>query len=124
MRTATIPSDPGRAGQDEGDKLYICRGWYKGGLHPGKVARSSSACHIGWGGHEERVNPFEVLVSEVFNWTAASGGSVPSGAVAAGEEYDGARLYICRGKYRNGIHPGKVGSTLVACHIGWYGKEV
>jgi len=57
-----------------------------------------------------------------FQWIAASGGSVPSGAVVGGREANGQPLYVCRGSYRGGVHVGKI--VGASCNIGWGGSEV
>ncbi|MCL6417651.1 DUF3421 domain-containing protein [Aestuariirhabdus sp. Z084] len=48
--------------ESDGEKLYICRGNYNGGVHSGKVRSAFGACNLGWGGEEVMVNPYEVLI--------------------------------------------------------------
>jgi hypothetical protein len=55
------------------------------------------------------------------HWVGASNGAIPAGAVAGGSE-PGRTLYICRARYNNGLHPGKV--VAQNCNIGWGGKEI
>ncbi|MEK8022028.1 MAG: DM9 repeat-containing protein [Candidatus Parabeggiatoa sp.] len=69
-----------------------------------------------------------------FTWTATDSnqvnttiGKVPSGAFKAGyngpiEPVKDNSLYVCRGNYKNSVHPGKLWKSW--CHIGWGGKEV
>ncbi|BBL76446.1 DM9 repeat-containing protein [Methylomagnum ishizawai] len=59
-------------------------------------------------------------------WVAASGGTVPEGAVKAGAEAAPGRqpLYVCRASYQGGLHPGKLRSDFKGCNLGWGGKEV
>lgn len=40
--------------------LYVCRGTYTNGVHPGKLV--PGGCSIGWGGNEVTLRKFEVLV--------------------------------------------------------------
>lgn len=40
----------------------VCRVHFNGGIHPGKLIPSSSACFIGWGGREHGIQNYEVLV--------------------------------------------------------------
>ena len=54
-------------------------------------------------------------------------GKVPSGAFKGGyngpiEPVKDDSLYVCRGNYKNSVHPGKLWKSW--CHIGWGGKEV
>ncbi|MGB0575667.1 MAG: DM9 repeat-containing protein [Alphaproteobacteria bacterium] len=48
-------------GKENGRSLYVCRAYYKGGSHPGKVV--SGKCNIGWGGKEIKLSSYEVLTS-------------------------------------------------------------
>jgi len=59
-------------------------------------------------------------------WVAASGGQVPAGALGAGAEKAPGKetLYVCRAKYHDGVHPGKLHATFHGCNIGFGGKEV
>lgn len=58
-----VPSSAIVAGNESnGEKLYICRGNYKGGVHSGKVRSAFGACNLSWGGKEVKVNPYEVLI--------------------------------------------------------------
>lgn len=101
-------------------ELYVCRGYYKGGVHPGKLYQGR--CNIGWGGDEIVLNRYEVLVSRLpFHWVTASHGNVPRSAIQTGYQQDGP-LYTCRVWYNDGLHLGKVVNGN--CNIGWGGKEI
>jgi hypothetical protein len=45
-----------------GEPLFVCRAYYNGGLHPGKVRPQFGAANIPYAGQEVKVNPYEVLV--------------------------------------------------------------
>lgn len=122
-----IPAGAFIVGQESnGQKLYLCRGNYQGGIHPGKISSTLKDCHIGYGGKERYVSPYEVLIApEAFGkWTNAMNGEVPAGAYVVGHESNGEKLYLCRGNYQGGVHPGKVRWAFKACNINWGGKEV
>ncbi len=106
--------------ESSGQKLYICRGHYRDGTHPGKIVGAN--CNFGWGGKEISLPNYEVLVGTAGRWMAASGGNVPEGAIAGGVEATGQKLIICRGRHEGGIHPGKIVGPN--CNIGWGGKEI
>ncbi len=61
-------------------------------------------------------------------WVSASNGSIPGGAFQGGFYQDGLAprnsLYVARAAYRNGIHPGKIGSGFRGCNIGYGGMEI
>lgn len=120
-RNGDVPEGTLISGQESnGEKLYECRANYKGGVHPGKVRKAFGACNIGWGGKEVAIKQYETYVV----WKRASNGEVPSTAIVGGSESDGTKIYICRGNYNGGVHPGKVRSEFGACNISWGGNEV
>jgi hypothetical protein len=57
-------------------------------------------------------------------WVRASGGTIPGGAVQAGNEANGAPLYICRAQYNGGLHPGKTRPGFNGCNIPYGGQEL
>jgi len=118
-----VPLDAVAGGAEgNGTLIYICRAFYSGGVHPGRVRPGTGGCHIGWGGTEHVIPFYEVLVPE---WASASNGSVPTGAYPYGEEANaGPFLYSCRGYLNGSMHPGKVRVGLPGCSIGWGGKSV
>jgi hypothetical protein len=121
-----IPAGAVSAGREaNGEQLYLCRANFKGGVHPGKIRPAFGGCNVPWGGAEHAVRSYEVLVGShgSYSWTRASGGGVPPGALAAGREANGDPLYICRGNFQGGVHPGKVRQAFGACNVPWGGGE-
>lgn len=115
-----VPPGAIPGGWEPGRTLYICHGWYQGGLHPGKIVGRN--CNIGWGGREILLNSYEVLVgnAQAVRWIDASHGGIPAGAVSGGYEPGRPNLYICRAQYR-GWQPGKVVGEN--CNYGYGGEE-
>lgn len=100
--------------------LFVCRAFYRGGVHPGKLYEGR--CNIGWGGSEVSLTQYEVLSSRTsLNWVPASYGNIPAGAIQGGYQQDGP-LYICQARYHGGIHSGKVIGQN--CNFGWGGREI
>lgn len=102
-------------------EMYVCRGYFRNGVHPGKLQAGS--CHIGWGGREILLSHFQVLVPQEVHltWLPASDGAIPANAIPGGHELGGP-LYICQAKYRGGMHPGKVVGEH--CNFAWGGREI
>ncbi|MBI1383973.1 MAG: DUF3421 domain-containing protein [Rhizobiales bacterium] len=48
--------------EQDGEPLYVCRAFFNGGIHAGKVRAQFGGCNIGWGGREHTVRDYEVLV--------------------------------------------------------------
>lgn len=64
---------------------------------------------------------FGQQVSAAPTWVADKAGHAPQGAIVGGSE-PGRNLIVCRAKYQNGSHPGKLVASN--CNIGWGGKEI
>jgi len=128
---ASLPAHAVMGGSENGAQLPVCRCAFKGGTHPGKVV--GTRCNIGWGGNEQSVASFEVLVNPEhveLEWVKAAGAALPVGAVEGGPE-NSAPMYIGRVNYsaggRNlGVHPGKVfkSGTGYICNFGYGGEEI
>ena len=116
-----IPPGAFVGGQEPGRQLVVCHARYNNGVHPGKVVARN--CNIGWGGREILVPTYEVLVADPqrLAWVAAANGQIPRNAVVGGQE-PGRNLAICRARYNNGVHPGKVVGRN--CNFGWGGREI
>jgi hypothetical protein len=105
--------------ESSGAPLSLCRAAYNGGIHPGKVVGDN--CNIPYAHREMHIDQFEVLYW-VEPWVSThTGAPLPTRAAAAGEE-NGTPVYVCRGSYEGGVHPGKVVGGN--CYIGFAGKEL
>jgi hypothetical protein len=115
-----VPSGAIVGGWEQGRTLYVCRTWYGGGVHPGKVVGNN--CNIGWGGKEITLEAYEVLVGDNtrVRWVDASFGGIPAGALSGGYEAARPDLFVCRAQY-NGWQPGKI--VAQNCNFGYGGEE-
>ena len=121
-----VPRGAVRAGREHapgGEALFICRARFKNGIHPGKVRRGLGGCNVPWGGRENTVRSYEVLVGRGFGWRRARDGNIPLDAVLIGRENGRDMLFTCRANFKNGRHPGKVRPGLGGCNIPWGGRE-
>ncbi|MBE9029762.1 DUF3421 domain-containing protein [filamentous cyanobacterium LEGE 11480] len=121
-RNGEVPRRAVMGGRETGRRLYICRANYNGGVHPGKIVANN--CNISYAGKEIEMPKYQALVNLKrlpLTWKNASNGSIPRKAVMGGRE-TGRRLFVCRARYKGGVHPGK----LVArnCNIGYAGQEI
>jgi hypothetical protein len=121
-----IPDGAASHGRDvNGEPLFVARAHLKdGGLQLGKIGAGLRAAHIPFGGREEKVNPYEVLM-EPGVWVSASGGHVPDGAIAAGFEADGEPLFVARAQLsERGTHLGKVRKAFGGAIVGFANQEI
>ncbi|CAG0889772.1 unnamed protein product [Darwinula stevensoni] len=82
-----------------GEILYIGRTRHESNVLPCKLHPSKSACYVPYGGKEIAKDTYKVLVNITkgnLDWVAASGGSVPKGALLGGRTAGGEPLFICR----------------------------
>jgi DM9 repeat len=107
-----------------GQRFFVCKARFNGGVHPGKIRMGFDGCHIGWGGHEHSVSDYWVYVGEGRWVDGGPGADVPHGAVHGGHEADGRQLFVCRAEYNGSLDPGKVGVSTGGCNIGWGGREI
>lgn len=117
------------AGVETGLTLATCRGPLAGGVHVGRVRRDFTTCHIGYGGREVEVSPFEMLGVV---WQEAAGVQTPNDSLVAGYELVERepnhiatnRLYPCRTRFQGGVHLGQTRSGERGCSIGFGGKQI
>ncbi|CAE6439130.1 unnamed protein product [Rhizoctonia solani] len=127
-----IPHNALVCGEDiDGNPLYVCRTFHRGGVHFGKASRGyKTGAMFGYDGKELEIEFYEVLVANEHSvrWETATypfivrkynGGTLVEG----GNEHDGSPLFIARAFYWGGTHPGKTSSMLKGANITFAGKE-
>ena len=122
----TMPANVVTGGFENGSDLMVCRAFYNGANHPGKVV--GTACNIGWGGKEIVIPAFEVLINDgqiPLQWVTYTG-TIPKNAVLAGTDA-GKSYYVGQFTRADGsIHAGKVfgppGKQIF--NYGYGGKEI
>jgi hypothetical protein len=132
-----LPMENGNVGdaaqngwEANGEPLYVCYAEFNGGYHPGKVRPAFGAANIPWGGLENKVPRYWVLM-EAGNWKGPySGGNFPPNAYDAEHprcaEAGGAlTLWFARAAVVDGsCHPGKIREAFGGANIPYGGQEV
>jgi hypothetical protein len=120
-----IPAGAQPHGRDQdGEALWLCRAHFAGGLHPGKVRPEFGGANIAYGGTEQVVADYEVLM-ESGTWVPARAGEVPETAVPCGREAGGETLYAARATLDNGgLQLGKVRPAFGAANVGFANHEI
>lgn len=113
--------DPGAVpgGNENGDKLFVCRAAAGGGLHVGKTRQSALGCNVTDGRREVVATRFELLVPR---WRTGTEGTLPVSALPQGRE-NGASQYLCRAQRSSTVQVGRVSENQAGCHIGVQGGE-
>jgi hypothetical protein len=105
-----------------GQPLYVCRANLNNAEHAGKIRPGFDGCNIGYGGREEVVPTYDVLVERRPRWVGERDGAIPANAVGVGQEH-GIEIFVCRGSFQGGVHVGKIQPAFRACNIGFGGRE-
>jgi len=133
-----VPSNATPYGSDDdGAPLYLARSTGKfPGLQLGKVRADGwggNGCLISYAGSETACTSYQVMfgpASAMYpygNWVAASGGSIPDGAIVLGCEGDGTPMFAAQtypGTVGTGIHLGKIRHGFAGASIPHAGNEV
>ncbi len=122
-----ILRDAVAAGIEDSIPLYACRGSYEGGVHLGRVRADFQGCHIGYGGREVEVTPYEVLAA---TWVQEASGEAPADAPPAGADpalavsvpFRVTPLVACRVAWHGGVQLGEVRQG--GCAFGFGGQQV
>lgn len=105
--------------EEDGEHIFIGRCIHEGGVHIGKVRAAFEGCLIGWGGEEIHKKFYQVLKDVEGEWVDCANGDMPDGALRCGKESSGEDLFLARGDFRDGVHPGKMRpgyGGLRVCH--------
>lgn len=112
-----VPANAIPVVEESNKPIYICRGAYSAGTHPGRIVNNQ--CSISYGGKEVLLDNYEVLVGTGGSWGKPQ--THLAGAFIAGQE-GRLPLQLCRTSYQGNIFPGKVVRNL--CHFSYQGLEI
>ena len=94
-----------------GEKIYIGRAKFEGGLLPGKIVPSHGVCYVSHQGGEHAVPKYQVLVKNKccdLTWVPAAHGEIPNGALQGGFSPEKEPVYIARAMYDGATAVGMV----------------
>jgi hypothetical protein len=115
VSSAAPPSTALIGGYDTDEEpLYACQAFFQGGYIPGKTRTSWNNCDVSYGGTENHVSNYNVLIPQF---------KTPGTIFQAGTDVDGHPIGICQALAENGVQVGKylAGNT---CNFGYSGSEV
>ncbi|KAI0916956.1 hypothetical protein AcV5_007557 [Taiwanofungus camphoratus] len=126
-----IPNGAIPGGEQNGQALYICRGFHEGGLQIGKVSAAfENSAVVGYAHKEIHLPKYEVLVGDqrAVQWVDARGrlnlhhlGARP---VEGGHEANGTPLFIAKAHHHNAVIPGKASEKLDGAFVTFRSSEV
>uniref|UniRef100_T1H389 DUF3421 domain-containing protein n=1 Tax=Megaselia scalaris TaxID=36166 RepID=T1H389_MEGSC len=91
-------------------------------LTPGKVHPSHGCLYLPYGGQEQRLDGYEVLV-EREQWVQCDVNSMPPNAFLAGHDSDGTPIYVGRAYHSGDILPAKVVPSKNKAYVAFGGVE-
>ncbi len=107
-------------GTADGNNMLVCNAVALGSKHPGKSWTGYGKCNIEHSGLEIPLPVAGYLTANSrYSWT-----KTPTSKVIGGKDANAGDLYVCRGRYNGGTHPGKTWTNNNSCYIGWGGKSV
>jgi len=107
-----------------GNALYICRGYVGTSAQPGWRQVGTTQCHFGYAGAEYVVGTYDSWIPA---WTATSYSNLPKNALPFGYEQSPTLFeprYPCEFEFGGSVVPGKFGTDLGGCYIPYGGHEV
>ncbi|EMD40103.1 carbohydrate-binding module family 12 protein [Gelatoporia subvermispora B] len=119
-----IPQGAIQGGEQQGQPLFIVRGFHEGSIQIGKVSPAySKGAVIGYGHKEIQLPKYEVLCGDMraLQWVPSSGrvhlerlGARP---VEGGHEADGTPLFVAQAETHDSIIPGKASEKLSGAFV-------
>ncbi|KRF97536.1 uncharacterized protein Dwil_GK28318 [Drosophila willistoni] len=117
-----VPHNAFVAGRDvDGSRIYVGRAAFQGDVLPAKVIPNNRVAYVSHNGSEHRVQYYDVLVGQEYEWVVCGDGLVPANAISPGTTSTLERLYVGRVRHNNSLTIGKVqpsrGCILIPyCH--------
>ncbi|KAL5273901.1 hypothetical protein ACFFRR_000579 [Megaselia abdita] len=106
----------------DGEPLYVGRGHWESSLTPGKIHPSHGCLYLPYGGQEQRMDNYEVLV-EREQWVQCDINSIPPNAFPAGHDSDGTPIFVGRAYHSGDMLPAKVVPTKNKAYVAFGGVE-
>lgn len=122
-----MPPNAVSSGQtNDGEPLYVGRGCWAGSLTVGKVHPSHGCLYLPYGGREQRLDSYEVLVQQEM-WVAGSAMHIllMQNTVRAGQDIDGSEIFVGRAHHdeAGGPLPAKLIPSKGCAYISYAGQE-
>ena len=115
VNAASPPSGALVGGYDsDGAPLYVCEAVIASGLAPGKTKSTWTSCDVSWGGTENFISNYYVLIPR-FETSGTE--------FVAGTDSNGTNLGICQASYEGSEQVGKLLSNG-ACNVPFGGQEI
>lgn len=122
---APLPEGAILAGNDQdGSPIYVGRAYHEADHIPAKVLPTKNAAYIAYGGQEHLKQQYDVLCYGNVAWVQSGHGSIPPGAVQAGQTSSGEPLFVGRAHYQGSVTIGKVQASHGTLYIPFDGSEV
>lgn len=112
--------------ESDAEAIYICRGHFNKGTHPGQIKADGRGCLLSSAGRAAHTKHYDVLLAApALDWESNIGDEIPANAVVGGNESveRDRPLYICRGKIAQQYYPGKIRRAVMGCRVAYHSRE-
>ncbi|XP_055846081.1 uncharacterized protein LOC129912022 [Episyrphus balteatus] len=122
----TIPQNAVRAGNTvDGEPLYVGRGMWEGSETVGKIHPTHHCLYIPFGGDEQRLESYEVLIREPSHvWVPGTLHHVPPNAVVAGHDTNKSTIYVGRAYHEGENLPAKFVPDAGSVYVSHDGHDI
>lgn len=121
------PDEAVRGGTEKnGNVVFVTRATIGEELTPGKMVREAGGAFIPWGGKENSVFTYELLLNPKsldVTWKDGMMGDVPDGAIVCGRTSKGEPMYVGRAMHEGIWVPGKMIKSHGGVLFPYGGKE-
>jgi hypothetical protein len=119
-----VPERVISVGQDAtGRPLTLCSAMVGDAIYPGKISGNGRVCIYAEGQRELGADVFAVAATHLpIEWTGKTA-APPDRLVPVGNSPNRRPYYLCRGRFANGVHPGRIEDLSGACTITHDGRS-
>lgn len=121
--TLKMPDDAMSVGREGNTTHFLCAVMDGNAIYPGKLWSENKSCYYADGPREVKTGVYAAATTKLpITWTtkesAPSDRLIPVGNSPTGQPY-----YLCRARYDNGVHPGRIEALSGACTITYYDRS-
>ncbi|XP_024943927.1 uncharacterized protein LOC107270855 [Cephus cinctus] len=121
----SFPDMAVRGGRDQdGSPIFVGRAFHEGDMIPAKVIPDKCVAYVAYNGEEHAKDDYEILCYGDFAWEFSSNGSIPPGALVAGQTSEGEPLFVGRVLHNGSQTIGKIQASHGCLYIPFDGEEL
>jgi hypothetical protein len=121
---ATMPQHAMAVGQEaDGRALFLCAAVVGQATYPGKTWSERKLCNYSDGQREVKTDVYAIATTTLSIAWVAKNSALLDKLIPVGVSPAGRRYYLCRARFGNGIHPGRIEAPSSGCTISYGGRS-